>query len=119
MQNYQKSAYKFAKFGENATYAYAGLAEEAGEVLGKYAKFIRKHDGMDPHHAAKSFPNAFAEDLAKYKADIEKELGDVMWMVAAIATINNLDLAEIMRKNLEKLTDRLNRGVIIGEGDNR
>jgi NTP pyrophosphatase (non-canonical NTP hydrolase) len=119
MTNYQEEAYKFANFGSNPAYAYAGLAEEAGEVLGKYAKFIRKHDGIDPHHAEKSFPKAFAEDLAKYKEDLEKELGDVMWMVAAIATINNLDLKGIMRKNLDKLTDRLNRGVIIGEGDNR
>lgn len=119
MTNYQEKAYKFARFGENATYAYVGLAEEAGEVLGKFAKFIRKHDGMDPHLAGKSFPTACAEDLAKYKEDIEKELGDVLWMVAAIATINGLDLSDIMRKNIDKLTDRLNRGVIVGEGDNR
>ena len=59
------------------------------------------------------------EDLAKYKADIAKELGDVLWMVAEIATINNIDLGGIMDLNITKLTDRKARGVIVGEGDNR
>ncbi len=113
---YQKAAYKFASFGDNPTYAYAGLAEEAGEVLGKFAKFIRKHH-KEPCDAKKL--TAFEDVLAEYRKALEKELGDVLWMVAAIATIEELDLSEIMQKNIDKLTDRLNRGVIVNEGDNR
>lgn len=114
---YQKAAYKFASFGSNETYAYAGLAEEAGEVLGKFAKFIRKHDGIEPSNA-ESWTTLQA-DLENYRKELKKELGDVLWMVAAIATLNKFNLAEIMQENIAKLTDRLNRGVIVGEGDNR
>ena len=114
---YQKLAYEFACYGENPTYAYAGLAEEAGEVLGKFAKFIRKHEGLTPHQVTDW--ETMKDDVAKYKADIAKELGDVLWMVAAIATENDLDLGGIMDQNITKLTDRKARGVIVGEGDNR
>ena len=114
---YQKLAYSFACYNNNPTYAYAGLAEEAGEVLGKFAKFIRKHEGLTPHQAADW--ESMKEDVAKYRSDIAKELGDVLWMVAAIATENNLDLGGIMDLNTTKLTDRKSRGVIIGEGDSR
>lgn len=115
--DYQKRAFKFASYGGNPTYAYAGLAEEAGEVLGKFAKFIRKHEGLTPHQAADW--ESMKDDVAKYKSDVAKELGDVLWMVAAIATENNLDLGGIMDLNITKLTDRKARGVIVGEGDNR
>ena len=114
---YQKLAHSFACYNENPTYAYAGLAEEAGEVLGKFAKFIRKHEGLDPHKATGW--ETMKEDVAKYRADITKELGDVLWMVAEIATENDLDLGGIMDQNITKLSDRKARGVIIGEGDNR
>ena len=114
---YQKTAFKFATYGENATYAYAGLAKEAGEVLGKFAKFIRKHQGLEPHAASNW--ETFKEDYEKYRIELKKELGDVLWMVAAIATQEKLDLADVMQDNINKLTDRLNRGVIVGEGDNR
>ncbi len=114
---YQKAAYKFASFGGNETYAYAGLAEEAGEVLGKFAKFIRKHDGIEPSNAANW--ETLKADLENYRKELKKELGDALWMVAAIATQEKLDLADVMQDNINKLTDRLNRGVIIGEGDNR
>lgn len=114
---YQKAAYKFASFGGNETYAYAGLAEEAGEVLGKFAKFIRKHEGVEPSNA-KNW-ETLKKDLEKYRTELKKELGDVLWMVAAIATLEELNLGDIMEENIAKLTDRLNRGVLIGEGDNR
>jgi NTP pyrophosphatase (non-canonical NTP hydrolase) len=115
--DYQKAAYKFASFGGNETYAYAGLAEEAGEVLGKFAKFIRKHEGVEPSNA-KNW-ETLKDDLEEYRKALKKELGDVLWMVTAIATQEGLKLDDIMNDNIEKLRDRLSRGVIVGEGDNR
>lgn len=50
---------------------------------------------------------------------VKKELGDVMWMVAAIADDNGLSLSEIAEHNIAKLIDREQRGVIDGSGDNR
>ena len=117
IKEYQEAAHKFAAYGENPEYAYAGLAEEAGEVLGKRAKFIRKHHGIEPEQAFGR--ETMKADACKYYDDIKKELGDVLWMVSEIATNCGLTLGEIMAHNIEKLTDRKARGVIVGEGDNR
>lgn len=114
---YQKAAHSFASYGDNIAYPFSGLAEEAGEANGKFAKFIRKHDGLNPLMAEGWM--SMREDCEKFTEDISKELGDVLWMVAEIATQFHLSLEDIMIGNIEKLTDRLSRGVIIGEGDNR
>ena len=117
INEYQDAAHKFVEYDENPEYAYAGLAEECGEVLGKRAKFIRKHHGIEPEQAFVLY--TMKDDVCKYYDDIKKELGDVLWMVAEIATQCGLTLGEIMSHNIEKLADRKARGVIIGEGDNR
>lgn len=64
-----------------------GLAGEAGEVV----ELIKKHLG----HGAEL-------DDAK----LEKELGDVLWYLAGIATLRGLRLQEIADANLEKLRIR-------------
>lgn len=81
-------------------YAIMGLTEEAGEVAGLFAKARRKQSGPTID-------------------DVKKELGDVLWMVAAIADDNGLSLSEIAEHNIAKLIDREQRGVIDGSGDNR
>ena len=48
-----------------------------------------------------------------------KEMGDVFWYLAAMATILGIDLENIARTNLEKLKDRAERKVIKSEGDDR
>lgn len=85
-------------------YPALGLAEEAGEVVGKFAKVVRDNGGVID---------------AERREDIIKELGDVCWFVAELCTILNIDLEDVMQKNLDKLASRKNRGVIHGEGDNR
>lgn len=125
---YQKEAHKFASYGGNKMYPALGLCEEAGEVAGKIAKFIRKHDGIEPTTKMKKidmmienkFVNAdFKEDCIKFRKDIEAELGDVCWMVAELCSVFDIDLEEVMEHNISKLADRKSRGVIVGEGDNR
>ena len=81
-----------------------GLANEAGEVLGKLKKIVRDEGG-----------EVSAEALAALKA----ELGDVLWYLAALAGELGLSLEEIGRENLAKLADRARRGAIQGEGDQR
>ena len=51
--------------------------------------------------------------------ELAKELGDVLWYVAQIATELDTDLETVARENLMKLEDRQNRGVLGGSGDNR
>jgi len=102
MDNYQKQAMAFRTETADEAYALLNLAAEAGEVLGKVAKHIR--DGGDE------------ESL---RQNIKKELGDVMWMVAAVAADFDLTLSEICTHNIEKLNSRKDRNVITGSGDNR
>jgi NTP pyrophosphatase (non-canonical NTP hydrolase) len=119
--DYQHKAHSFAKYGFNPMYPILGLAEEVGEVCGKIAKYIRKHDGAEPDFSStlQCVTVAEREDNEAYREAIEKELGDVLWMLSEIATIHGFFLEDIAQKNINKLTDRKNRGVIIGEGDNR
>ena len=81
-----------------------GLVGETGEVADKIKKVIRDDGGK------------LSEEKRR---DIEKELGDVLWYLANLATELNLSLDEIALKNLEKLQDRQDRGVLRGSGDNR
>ena len=94
-------------------------------MCGKIAKFIRKHYGAEPEidlDFAAEHQMLNAQQIAdnnQFREDLEKELGDVLWMVAEICTTYQLSLGKVMQKNLDKLTDRKKRGVIVGEGDDR
>ena len=116
---YQVKAHDFASYGENPMYPALGLSEEAGEVCGKIAKFIRKHEGIDPMTARYELENkvTITDDELKFRKDLSKELGDVLWMVAELCTNYGLDMGEVMAENIEKLADRKDKGLIIGEGD--
>jgi NTP pyrophosphatase (non-canonical NTP hydrolase) len=50
---------------------------------------------------------------------LSKELGDVLWYLAQLATEAGLDLDEIAEANLAKLLSRKDRGVLTGSGDER
>lgn len=116
LNEYQKMAHETAKYpcglvaGDNINtvvnylYPALGLAEEAGEVAGKYAKALRDCSG---------------EIDEKRKEAIVKELGDVMWFVAELATCLEVDLDLVAEMNLQKLASRQARGVIGGSGDDR
>lgn len=80
-------------------YVAMGLAGEAGEVANKIKKQIRDgHLNFD---------------------EVANELGDVLWYVAMMARELQYDLSTIAENNIDKLHDRLNRGVVHGEGDER
>ena len=116
---YQVKAHDFASYGENPMYPALGLSEEAGEVCGKIAKFIRRHEGIDPMTARYELENkvTVTDDELKFRNDLSAELGDVMWMLAELCTNYGLDMGEVMAENIEKLADRKDKGLIIGEGD--
>lgn len=82
-------------------YPALGLAGEAGEAVEKIKKMVR--DGRTEH----------------LERALVAELGDVLWYVANIAREFEWDLSDIMEYNLEKLKDRMARGVIGGSGDAR
>lgn len=64
-----------------------GVAGEAGEV----ADLIKKHVGH-------------GHDLDDDK--LVKELGDVLWYVAGIATARGISLSEVAERNIDKLRKR-------------
>lgn len=107
INEYQQMARRTAIYpntGSNMTYPTLGLAGEAGEVAEKVKKVIRDKGGV------------FDDDT---RAAISKELGDVLWYVAQIASELNLDLSNVAQQNLDKLADRAKRGKIKGNGDER
>ena len=53
------------------------------------------------------------------KVEIAKELGDVLWYIAALSNNLGYDLETIANMKIAKLSSRKARGVIGGEGDNR
>lgn len=122
-RDYQKMAHDFASYGANAMYPALGLAEEAGEVCGKIAKFIRKNMGFQPATVYRDdYPSSILDwstKNARFRKDLSAELGDVVWMVAELCTIYGLDMGKVMAENIAKLTDRRARGVIDGNGDDR
>jgi NTP pyrophosphatase (non-canonical NTP hydrolase) len=104
---YQQRAGDTAKYpdvGSNPVYPTLGLAGETGEVCEKVKKVLRDQGGQ------------FDADAL---AAIQKELGDVLWYVARLASELGLDLDAIAAGNLAKLASRQARGVLGGSGDER
>jgi NTP pyrophosphatase (non-canonical NTP hydrolase) len=83
-------------------YTALGLAGEAGEVANKVKKILRGDRNM--------------EDST---VDIADELGDVLWYAAQVAENLGVSLDTIAQRNIQKLLDRKERGVVKGFGDNR
>ena len=104
---YQVKSRKTAKYpaiGHPVIYPALGLVNEAGEVAGKIKKVFRDKDGQINDETRQA---------------LKAELGDVLWYLAQVATELDLSLDEIAESNIAKLYDRLERGKIHGDGDNR
>lgn len=103
MKFYQRRALTTAKQESlNLTYMALGLAGESGEVANKLKKVIR---------------GDYTEN--DIKDAIIDELGDVLWYVAGVASVLGVDLDDVASANIRKLTDRKDRNVIQGDGDER
>jgi NTP pyrophosphatase (non-canonical NTP hydrolase) len=90
--------------GENILYPTLGLCGESGEVAEKIKKMIRDDGGI--------LSSERREALAK-------ELGDVLWYAAQLATELGLDLDDVAEANLQKLLSRQDRDRLNGSGDDR
>ncbi len=106
-KTYQQQALTTAVYpqrGSNLAYPALGLNGEAGEVAEKVKKVLRDKGGV------------LDEDS---RQAIKKELGDVLWYVAAMCAEAGLEMDEVAEENLAKLAGRKARGVIHGSGDER
>ena len=90
--------------GIKVIYPTIGLAGETGEVADKVKKVIRDNN---------------SEFTSEKKAEIAKEIGDVLWYCATLANDIGFDLETIGQMNYSKLHSRQVRGVLGGSGDNR
>jgi NTP pyrophosphatase (non-canonical NTP hydrolase) len=107
LSDYQRDSRETAVYpdaGANLVYPTLGLAGEAGEVAEKVKKLIRDDGGV----------------LSDERRDaLAKELGDVLWYVAQVATECGLDLDAVAQGNLDKLRSRRERSQLGGSGDDR
>ena len=99
-EEYQDLAFKTAlESAKNPAYMISNLTSEAGEVAGKYAKWIR--DGVLD------------------EVGMQKEVGDVLWQIAGLSTVMGWSLADIASQNLKKLAERQANNTLKGSGDER
>ena len=106
-EEYQKRSRETAIYpnkDNNFIYPTLGLAGEAGEVAEKIKKVLRDDNNI----------------ITEEKRDaLKKELGDVLWYLAQIATELGLTLDDVASGNLEKLAIRKAEGKLHGSGDIR
>lgn len=100
LNEYQMLAMSFRLPSANHFYAITGLTGEVGELNSLIAKSVRDDKGMDIY-------------------TVKKEVGDILWFVAAIATDYGFSLNDIAMSNIEKLNSRKARNTIQGSGDDR
>jgi NTP pyrophosphatase (non-canonical NTP hydrolase) len=104
LADYQRETARFAVYPADTTVVYPmiGLANEAGEALGKLKKVMRGD-----------------KTLAEQRESIADELGDVLWYLCRVSTELGYTLEDIASVNHAKLTRRAANGTIMGDGDKR
>lgn len=103
---FEKAAIATAMYDDKYKLFYPalGLAGETGEVLEKIKKVFRDEQGVmtDERRLA-----------------IQKELGDVLWYVAALCRDLDISMSTTANCVLVKLKSRAERNVLRGSGDER
>ena len=104
--DYQAAAIQAAVYPDDIRILYPalGLAGEAGEVANKVKKIYRDDGGR------------ITDDR---RVQVSKELGGVLWYVAAVCTDLNLNMGDVARENAAILASRQQRGTLHGDGDDR
>ena len=105
LNEYQEEAIKAAFYEkDDIVYNALGITGEAGEIADHVKKMLRDDGGI----------------LTPERREIlKKELGDVLWYVSNMAQKLGFSLDEVGEANIEKIQDRVKRGVQQGSGDNR
>ncbi len=95
INEYQSQAADTMQFGKDSNDALSivllGLSGEVGELSTEYKKKLRDGD----HYKI-------------FREKIIEELGDIIWYISSIATIEGIELSNILRQNLKKTTERWN-----------
>lgn len=89
--------YPASKEGE---YVHNGLISEVGEYYGATAKFHRGDYEYD-----------------EWRKRVTKELGDVFWMLVRTCDYFDIVPSDVLKINIDKLTDRKRNNTIKGDDD--
>jgi NTP pyrophosphatase (non-canonical NTP hydrolase) len=110
-QEYQKQAITTKIYDQSIALPYVvlGITGEAGEVAEKMKKYLR--DEFDDF--------AYGRMRPELKNEISKEVGDVLWYLAALCDELGLNFNEVAQQNIDKLASRKKRNILSGSGDNR
>ena len=105
-QNWAMSKAVYDKGGyEDSLYPFFGIHSEVGELAAISKRSIRgDYNG---------------KTVAEMKDMWKKELGDVLWYLAACAHECKLSLSEVVAESIKKLEGREQRGTLKGSGDDR
>ena len=103
---YQNDAKKTAVYPikEALYYLSLGLTGEAGEVANKVKKIIRDDNGILSLNT---------------KSEIRNELGDILWYIANLCDLLEIEMGLVAQINIYKLHKRLKNNTIHGHGDDR
>lgn len=97
LDEYQKLAIKAARFDitntEGRVISLLGLAGEVGELSTEFKKQIR--DG---------------KSYKVFESKVIEELGDILWYLASISSVEGLSLESIAKANLKKIESRTPQG---------
>ena len=106
---------------KNMMYMLFGLQAEVGEVADKIAKGIRKEEisvysnQLHPSNSVYENESMFAAQELGLKA----EVADCAWFIAGICEVMGWQMQDLADLLKDKLNSRKERGVIVGNGDNR
>jgi len=103
-QEKAKETMVYPKLNPSWVYPALGLSGETGEIMEKLKKILRDHEGKID---------------SEKKDAIKKELGDVLWYLAALSEELGLSMDDVAQDNIAKLKSRKERGVLHSSGDYR
>jgi NTP pyrophosphatase (non-canonical NTP hydrolase) len=104
----------------NYAYMMDNLMAEVGEFAGKVSKAKRKELIRFDHEGNIVFcQGVTAEQRDELLIELKKEAGDILWQASGLFEVFGWRLNDVGQGNLDKLASRKQRGVIVGDGDNR
>jgi NTP pyrophosphatase (non-canonical NTP hydrolase) len=122
-QEYQEKAKSTAIYPElyRKIYPVLGLAGEVNELTEKLIimSLINVAVGKITERTKKAIRDKNGKFNEEMLILIQKELGDILWYISAIATDLDLELQDIALGNLGKLAKRKEENKLQGDGDNR
>jgi NTP pyrophosphatase (non-canonical NTP hydrolase) len=109
----------YPDLGCNLVYPALKLAGESGEVAEKIGKLMRDKGYVIGSRWSDALSCLSPEEKDQITYDLAKELGDVLWYLAALASELGINFDYVADLNLRKLRDRQARDVLQGSGDDR